>query len=97
MPATHPEEFRRRAVELTAAGVKSYEVIDVPAELAWSIAAGASPWVAHNRWAQRAQRGDGACNTATASQSPSPQSADCCGYPFPTPQAAGRAPGKRMP
>jgi putative membrane protein len=35
----------------TAAGVKGYQVIDVPAELAWSIAAGTSPWVAHNRWA----------------------------------------------
>ena len=33
----------------------------------------------------------------TASQCPSPPSADPCRYPFPTPQAAGRAPGKRMP
>ena len=39
-------------IAATAAGVKSYEVIDVPAELAWSIAAAASPWVAHNRWAR---------------------------------------------
>jgi putative membrane protein len=39
-------------IAATAAGVKRYEVIDVPVELAWSIAAGASPWVAHNRWAQ---------------------------------------------
>jgi len=38
-------------IAATAAGVKRYQVIDVPAELAWSIAAGASPWVAHNRWA----------------------------------------------
>jgi len=40
-------------IAATAAGVKRYELIDVPVELAWSIAAGASPWVAHNRWAQR--------------------------------------------
>jgi len=39
-------------VAATAAGVKRYRVIDVPEELAWSIAAGASPWVAHNRWAE---------------------------------------------
>lgn len=39
-------------IAATAAGVKGYQVIDVPAELAWSIAAGASPWVARNRWAQ---------------------------------------------
>ena len=39
-------------IAATAAGVKRYQVIDVPAELAWSIAADASPWVAHNRWAQ---------------------------------------------
>lgn len=38
-------------IAATAAGVKGYQVIDVPAELAWSIAAGTSPWVAHNRWA----------------------------------------------
>jgi putative membrane protein len=40
-------------IAATAAGVKRYQVIDVPVELAWSVAAGASPWVAHNRWAQR--------------------------------------------
>ncbi len=40
-------------IAATAAGVKRYEVIDVPVELAWSIAAGVSPWVAHNRWAAR--------------------------------------------
>jgi len=33
----------------------------------------------------------------TASQSPSPPSADSCGYPCPTPQAASRAPEKRTP
>jgi putative membrane protein len=36
----------------TAAGVKGYRVIDVPAGLAWSIAAAASPWVADNDWAR---------------------------------------------
>jgi putative membrane protein len=36
----------------TAAGVKGYRVIDVPADLAWSIAATASPWVADNDWAR---------------------------------------------
>jgi putative membrane protein len=39
-------------IAATAAGVKSYQVIDVPAELAWSIAAAASPWVADNDWAR---------------------------------------------
>jgi putative membrane protein len=38
-------------IAATAAGVKSYQVIDVPAELAWTIAATASPWVADNAWA----------------------------------------------
>ena len=37
-------------VAATAAGVKRYRVIDVPAELAWSIAATASPWVAGCAW-----------------------------------------------
>jgi putative membrane protein len=32
--------------------VKAYQVIDVPAGLAWSIAATASPWVADNAWAR---------------------------------------------
>lgn len=41
-------------VAATAAGVKSYRVIDVPAELAWSIAGTASPWVADNDWARTA-------------------------------------------
>jgi putative membrane protein len=49
--------FQRRAgvatlIAATAAGVKHYQVIDVPAELAWSIAATASPWVADNDWAR---------------------------------------------
>ncbi|HEX2284991.1 MAG TPA: PH domain-containing protein [Mycobacterium sp.] len=39
-------------IAATAAGVKRYQVIDVPAELAWSIAAAASPWVADNQWAR---------------------------------------------
>jgi putative membrane protein len=39
-------------IAATAAGVKSYRVIDVPAELAWTIAATASPWVADNAWAR---------------------------------------------
>jgi putative membrane protein len=48
--------FQRRAgvatlVAATAAGVKAYRVLDVPAELAWSVAATASPWVADNEWA----------------------------------------------
>jgi putative membrane protein len=37
-------------IAATAAGVKSYRVIDVPAEWAWSIAASTSPWVADNAW-----------------------------------------------
>ena len=49
--------FQRRAgvatlIAATAAGVKSYQVIDVPAEMAWSVAAAASPWVADNEWAR---------------------------------------------
>jgi putative membrane protein len=36
----------------TAAGVKRYHVIDVPTELAWTIAATASPWVADTAWAR---------------------------------------------
>jgi putative membrane protein len=47
--------FQRRAgvatlIAATAAGVKHYQVIDVPAELSWSIAATASPWVADSQW-----------------------------------------------
>jgi len=49
--------FQRRAgvatlIAATAAGVKAYRVIDVPAEWAWSVAAQASPWVAHSKWAR---------------------------------------------
>jgi putative membrane protein len=41
-------------IAATAAGVKSYQVLDVPAELAWSIAGSASPWVAESDWATTA-------------------------------------------
>jgi putative membrane protein len=37
-------------IAATAAGVKGYRVTDVPADLAWSIAAAASPWVADCGW-----------------------------------------------
>ncbi|MBJ7341447.1 PH domain-containing protein [Mycolicibacterium sp.] len=48
--------FQRRAgvatlIAATAAGVKGYRVLDVPAEMAWSVAATASPWVLGNDWA----------------------------------------------
>lgn len=48
--------FQRRAgvatlIAATAAGRKHYRVIDVPAELAWAVAAKASPWVADSMWA----------------------------------------------
>jgi putative membrane protein len=39
-------------IAATAAGVKGYRVLDVPAELAWSIAGTASPWVAGSDWAR---------------------------------------------
>jgi putative membrane protein len=39
-------------IAATAAGVKGYRVLDVPAELAWSIAGTASPWVASSDWAR---------------------------------------------
>ncbi|MGP4057036.1 PH domain-containing protein [Mycobacterium sp. 4D054] len=39
-------------IAATAAGVKRYEVVDVPAELAWSIAAMTSPWVGTTSWAR---------------------------------------------
>jgi putative membrane protein len=50
--------FQRRAkvatlVAATAAGVKRYPLIDVPADLVWSIAAESSPWVAGSIWATR--------------------------------------------
>jgi len=38
-------------IAATAAGVKHYRVIDVPADVAWSIAAEASEWVATSAWA----------------------------------------------
>ena len=38
-------------IAATAAGVKHYQVIDVPADHAWSVAAQASPWVADSKWA----------------------------------------------
>ena len=38
-------------IAATAAGVKHYQVIDVPADHAWSVAAQASPWVADSEWA----------------------------------------------
>ncbi|MBU3750868.1 MAG: hypothetical protein FGM52_10535 [Mycobacterium sp.] len=41
-------------IAATAAGVKRYRVIDVPAELAWSVAGEASPWLSHNRWVRHA-------------------------------------------
>jgi putative membrane protein len=40
-------------IAATAAGRKRYHVIDVPADLAWSVAAEASPWVADSVWARR--------------------------------------------
>jgi putative membrane protein len=39
-------------IAATAAGVKRYQVLDVPADLAWAIAAAVSPWVADNDWAR---------------------------------------------
>lgn len=47
--------FQRRAgvatlIAATAAGVKGYRVLDVPADTAWAVAAAASPWVADNEW-----------------------------------------------
>jgi putative membrane protein len=49
--------FQRRAgvatlVAATAAGRKGYRVLDVPAELAWSVAAATTPWVADQEWAR---------------------------------------------
>ncbi|MCK5753236.1 MAG: hypothetical protein KAH46_11095, partial [Mycobacterium sp.] len=39
-------------VAATAAGTKRYEVLDVPAEAAWTIAATTSPWLAATSWAR---------------------------------------------
>nr|WP_319448294.1 MULTISPECIES: PH domain-containing protein [unclassified Mycobacterium] len=49
--------FQRRAgvatlVAATAAGLKAYRVLDVPADLAWSVAAATTPWVAEQEWAR---------------------------------------------
>ena len=49
-------------VAATAAGVKGYRVLDVPAELAWSVAASASPWLYDNDWA-RDRRGPSCADT----------------------------------
>ncbi|QUR68529.1 PH domain-containing protein [Mycobacterium spongiae] len=54
--------FQRRAgvatlVAATAAGRKSYQVIDVPTEAAWSVAGAASPWVADSMWARHDDAG----------------------------------------
>ncbi len=38
-------------IAATAAGVKHYQVIDLPAAIAWSVAAEASRWVAGSKWA----------------------------------------------
>ncbi|MCV7421141.1 PH domain-containing protein [Mycobacterium yunnanensis] len=59
--------FQRRAgvatlVAATAAGVKGYRVLDVPAEVAWSVAASASPWLIENDWAS-ARRGPSCADT----------------------------------
>jgi putative membrane protein len=48
--------FQRRSgvatlIAATAAGEKAYRVLDVPAEMAWSIVAAASPWVRDVPWA----------------------------------------------
>lgn len=61
--------FQRRAgvatlVAATAAGVKAYRVLDVPAELAWSVAAAASPWLTENDWAH--ERPGPSCAEAAA-------------------------------
>jgi putative membrane protein len=38
-------------IAATAAGRKRYQVLDVPADAAWMIAATASQWVAESKWA----------------------------------------------
>jgi putative membrane protein len=40
-------------IAATAAGRKHYQILDVPAEHAWAVAAEASPWVADSAWARR--------------------------------------------
>jgi putative membrane protein len=37
-------------IAATAAGVKRYEVVDVPADIAWSLVATTSPWVGATAW-----------------------------------------------
>jgi putative membrane protein len=54
-------------VAATAAGVKRYQVIDVPEKWAWAIAAQASPWVADSVWALR---GDDASTKPRTSTKP---------------------------
>ena len=49
--------FQRRAgvatlVAATAAGVKGYRILDLPAEVAWTVASSVTPWVRENTWAQ---------------------------------------------
>ena len=39
-------------IAATAAGVKRYEVVDVPADVAWSVVAETSPWVRATQWAR---------------------------------------------
>jgi putative membrane protein len=38
-------------IAATAAGVKRYPVLDVPEQLAWSVAAATTPWLDETRWA----------------------------------------------
>lgn len=52
--------WQRRAgvatlIAATAAGRKRYQVLDVPANRAWWVAAQASPWVANSIWARRGE------------------------------------------
>ncbi|OBJ73103.1 hypothetical protein A5643_04445 [Mycobacterium sp. 1274756.6] len=63
--------FQRRAgvatlVAATAAGVKAYQLIDVPAEWAWRIAATASPWVAGSVWADATEAAGAGADSAAA-------------------------------
>jgi len=39
-------------IAATAAGAKSYRILDVPADLAWSVAAQTTGWVADTTWAR---------------------------------------------
>lgn len=56
----HQTYFQRRAgvatlVAATAAGRKSYRLLDVPADQAWAVAGAASPWVAESVWSRPAR------------------------------------------